>query len=311
MKLTHALNLADLTTEQLFLISHEVESLLSCVFKAAAPDTSRRIEAIIAVEVKNAWTAKALRAVDLNIGVGDAVTFLNRMDASLKDPLTKEQWDVVRGRLRSIYKISQREIASNLKKPIEYTVADEKIVSNVLNAMRLFVNNLYRDRVSNVFRKVIAENGLSRDRLLAVVKATKKSSANDDPNLAMLQIVAVTAHQVRTFARLAAMKQVGVITYRLVNPDDERTTEICQHLNGQVFNVDLGLIYADRLGRATTTDQLREVQPVIPPQELEVALQGLAPGSVDAANVLDVLGGVVPPFHPFCRTDVVIESFER
>jgi hypothetical protein len=104
--------------------------------------------------------------------------------------------------------------------------------------------------------------------------------------------------------QLDTMAELGITRYEIVNPMDERTTPICQQLNGKVFLVNRALNHFNALDGATSVDEVKEIKGFtgsLPPSiTLPTAND---PASVDErSRVLEREGLLVPPFHFRCRS---------
>ena len=103
----------------------------------------------------------------------------------------------------------------------------------------------------------------------------------------------------RVQSQLTSFAQLGVEQYELVNPMDERTTDICAALNGTVYTVDEG------------AEQLAAMRDAKTPEEYKAAAPWLSFGSVSGllgggSSALAAAGLALPPFHFRCRTTIDI-----
>jgi hypothetical protein len=100
------------------------------------------------------------------------------------------------------------------------------------------------------------------------------------------------------------MVDLGVERYEIVNPMDERTTPICQQLNGKVYLVDRARDHFNRLDGATTVDEVKAIKGFTGrlPDSLTLPT-GSDPKSIEErSGELSRLGLLVPPFHFRCRS---------
>lgn len=113
------------------------------------------------------------------------------------------------------------------------------------------------------------------------------------------------AANVTTLARvrgqLESFARVGVTTYRIVNPMDSRTSQVCIQMNGQTFTVKEGMDQIGRLDKATTPDQVRAAHPWGSAAQVK-ELIGRGGGALGKA------GFAFPPYHFRCRSTVDIED---
>ena len=93
------------------------------------------------------------------------------------------------------------------------------------------------------------------------------------------------------YGAVKAANQQGYRGYELTAVLDERTTDICQSLNGRKFWTADAVTHMERVMKATE-DELPEVDPWVTIDDVE---------SADAAT-LKANGTLTPPFHGNCRT---------
>lgn len=112
--------------------------------------------------------------------------------------------------------------------------------------------------------------------------------------------------------QIEELEEVGWTTYELVNPMDERTTDICQHMNGKVFYVEDARTQLNAIDAATSVDELKEARPFSGKSSTveDVLGRSLPIGSMILSRAdsmaLAEEGWLLPPFHFRCRTWVDI-----
>lgn len=105
----------------------------------------------------------------------------------------------------------------------------------------------------------------------------------------------------RVTGQLGSFMKLGVTTYELVNPMDNRTSDICAELNGTTFQVAEAGAQMEKLGKAQTPEQYKVIKPWLSASKIS----SLAARGVGA---LTKAGQMFPPFHFRCRTTVDISS---
>jgi len=80
----------------------------------------------------------------------------------------------------------------------------------------------------------------------------------------------------------------------------------CRQLNGQVFTVNAGMARMASIIGAGTPDEVKLEAPWPEPDAVSDELAGTRPGSRDATSAIEGMGTLLPPFHPLCRTEVII-----
>lgn len=110
--------------------------------------------------------------------------------------------------------------------------------------------------------------------------------------------------------QLAEMVELGFTHYTLVNVMDDRTTRICQMMNGKTVVVEHAVEHHARLASATTPDDVKKIHPFAPGGGIGLVSAALGRALPIGASVLSPsdsatlarAGVAVPPFHFRCRT---------
>lgn len=121
-------------------------------------------------------------------------------------------------------------------------------------------------------------------------------------------LVANAATVARVQGQLRSFDKLGITTYTIVNPMDERTCPVCGHLDGKVFSVSDGIDHVERVVAADTPDDVRKVHPWIGFTRMSEITK--TPGSKSATEGTKGLysaGFSQPPFHFRCRCTVDVE----
>lgn len=116
-------------------------------------------------------------------------------------------------------------------------------------------------------------------------------------------IAANTATNARVRGQVRSFSQIGITRYEIVNPMDDRTTEICAFMNGQVFTVKDAEEQIAKTSAAKTPAGVKRAHPWLPVGRVQkIFAKGGTKGLV--AN-----GLALPPYHFRCRSTVDV-SFE-
>lgn len=122
-------------------------------------------------------------------------------------------------------------------------------------------------------------------------------------------LAANAATTARAAGTLRTMADLGVTHYQISNPIDDRTCDVCGHMNDKEFLVEHGQEVLDRELAATNPEDAKAAHPWLSYSKLlEVAPRAGATRGEDSA-ALARQGFVAPPFHFRCRCSVDI-SFE-
>ena len=115
-------------------------------------------------------------------------------------------------------------------------------------------------------------------------------------------VAANNTTQGRVHGSLQSFVDVGVTRYELVNPGDSRTSRICQHLNGKVYEIDRGVAQAQAVTNARTPKEVKAAHPWRSFAELTAVSPSKGDQGVGDSNALAPSGVAIPPFHFRCRT---------
>jgi len=257
--------------------------------------------------------------------------FLAGLGTKMETPLTIKQREVVTGRLRSIYRLSKKEAAREAKGSFNFALRDARAIASTSSQQIFWVNGFYKEELSNrikaVTKDIILRRGYSyREAGKTLHKALKKelglglgnkpsqfapevpAKYAGNPEFYFQQVSSVAGHQARVFGKLRAFSESGIATFELINPMDERTGQICLEVHGTVFSVDVGVDRMEAIIGAKTPEEVKRQAPWLSGKILHNALEGTQRGSAAASEKLRELNVVLPPLHPFCRTEIVIVS---
>lgn len=121
-------------------------------------------------------------------------------------------------------------------------------------------------------------------------------------------IVANAVGSARVTGQLRSFVDLGITTYTVVNPLDERTCPVCNHMEGKTFTINHGIQMMESMLEAKTKKQIKEAHPWYTPRQLkEISPK---PGDVSAkdSQALANAGFAIPPFHFRCRCTIDISQ---
>jgi hypothetical protein len=194
----------------------------------------------------------------------------------------------------------------------KFGLADEKAIEQLSKQEMMWIGEVYENvapTVNAALKDAVALGLSASDVAQAVADAVSEalgniaipSGYNGTATRYFEGLAANAITNVRVQGQIQSFANLGIESYELVNPDDERTTELCHELNGTVFTTEQGIANMQELAKATTPDEYRAAKPFLPPKEV---LEMLAKG----ADVLAAAGQAFPPFHQECRTTVDISE---
>lgn len=100
-----------------------------------------------------------------------------------------------------------------------------------------------------------------------------------------------------------ALIEAKAKTYEFLAVNDERTSEICRHLDGKIFKVEVARDIRDRLLNSKSPEEAKEVAPWPTGDRLQEAL-----GTSNASDLAG-MGIAVPALHFHCRSEIIVKSF--
>ena len=127
-------------------------------------------------------------------------------------------------------------------------------------------------------------------------------------------VAAIHTNRARTFSSLKSYAEGGVTAYEVVAVGDERTTEICNMMNGEILQVESALNAYDSFEEAEDLEDLKtNVAPLMRHRGRDIVTQSgqriatrtkdgwdrVKPGTMNARGING------PPYHHRCRTTVV------
>ncbi len=331
------LNLTVWTEQELCQAQSEIDQTLSLIFKVKSAPATLVYEKRIAKGMAKAWKqamkdtlTKPLRQLLSRKPTPARITnFMKRLGVGMKDPLTPKQAEFIGKNLTSIYKKAKALAAKEAKFKFTFDKPDRVAIDALNRHQKFWIGNLFDEhlgeRISAVSRDVLLERGYSveeagreleqalrREFSLTPGGVTRFAEAipsryAGNTDLYFKQVASTAAHTARSFATVQAFSEAGVTRYELINPNDERTGKICQHMSGQIFTVADATRQMRRMLNAETPEEIKEAAPWLSAAKLDDGLKGAKPGSAEATRNLRALGAsVLPPFHPLCRTEAVV-----
>ncbi len=170
----------------------------------------------------------------------------------------------------------------------------------------------FRRRAQDVLAKGTADGLGSSDIGRELSKEFRETAINENY---WDTVAAVHTNRARTFSSLATYAENGITAYEVVAVGDERTTDICNMMNGEILQVESALNAFDAFEQAEDLDDLKNnVAPFMRPQGRDIVTQlgqriatrtqdggwsKVQPGTMNARGING------PPYHHRCRTTVV------
>jgi hypothetical protein len=268
---------------------------------------SDAIEKVIA-DIMRKWSKQVIDRFDLDIA---RVYRLSRIAA----------WNKVKTRKGSLtYDI---EVAKASVAEPKFDVQDKQALEIIAEDHVFWIGDHYdtavRSAIKEVVRDTILEAG--QDRARAGEKMAKRVLEELDrvsipkgySGTARGYFEGLTANAAtvaRSYGNMRSFKQGLIERYEINNPEDDRTCQVCSHMDGKVFTVQQG---ENQIGRemkrkGDPKEHMKKVHPWVSMK----ALRGI---SSKAGNVSDrdsaglaKAGLALPPYHFRCRCGVDIST---
>jgi len=190
-------------------------------------------------------------------------------------------------------------------------IKDQALASQVQKQNLFWIGQHFGADISDDFRETMTkaiEQGYTKEMLADALKDTF-SDLGEKGSVYWQGLAEHTALRIREFGRLSGYEKAGAKGYRLVNPMDNRTSEICYALVSQnlVYPLDVALEVRDNLmaidvnaeGLEEAREQIKALAPWVKESQIERDADG-NPTGVSGAHT------PFPPFHWKCRTQTEI-----
>lgn len=190
-------------------------------------------------------------------------------------------------------------------------IEDQALASQIQKQNLFWIGQHYGADISQDFRDTLTkaiEQGFTRE-MLADALRDSFSDLGEKGSVYWQGLAEHTALRIREFGRLSGYEKAGAKGYRLVNPMDHRTSEICYALVSQnkVYPLDVALEVRDNLmaidvnaeGLEEAREQIKALAPWVKESQIERDSDG-NPVGVSGAHT------PFPPFHWKCRTQTEV-----
>lgn len=190
-------------------------------------------------------------------------------------------------------------------------IEDQALASQIQKQNLFWIGQHFGADISEDFRSTMTkaiEQGFTRE-MIADALSEQFRDLGDKSQAYWQGLAEHTALRIREFGRLSGYEKAGATGYRLINPMDDRTSEICYALVSQnlVYPLDVALNVRDQLmaidvnleGIEEAREQIKALAPWVKESQIERDDQG-NPTGVSGAHT------PFPPFHWKCRTQTEI-----
>lgn len=275
-----------------------------------------------------AWTAAVRTAINSAVkgmrkeettSVGMTV-LLNRLRRDLATVVDDDTTAKLTGYVDGAYTTLKRKAVKKLGVKYSFQLIDKRAVEALGRENPFWVDTLYdrhlSARISEIGRVLVVEEGLGvNEGAVAMRRALERELALRGGGLPLADVVpsryagnvaeytriltSNVANRARNFSAISSYTDAKIERYRITAILDDRTSEICQYMNGKEFTVESG---RDLMERMIDTDPegLKEVHPWV---SADRARKIAGKGTVAQQNTRLASGGLnLPPYHGRCRT---------
>ena len=190
-------------------------------------------------------------------------------------------------------------------------IEDQRLAAQIQNQNLFWIGNHFGSDISQDFRETMTTaiaQGYTRE-MLAKTLQEKFADLGEKSQYYWQGLAEHTALRIREFGRLNGYEKAGAKYYRLTNPMDNRTSEICWALvsEGKIYPLETALKVRDQLmdvdvnqgGLEEARDRIKALAPWVKESQIERDSEGI-PVGVSGAHT------PFPPFHWKCRTKTEI-----
>lgn len=242
--------------------------------------------------------------------------------AKITNPAEKKK---IKNLIDGLYKVTKGIEAKKVKTDLIVTKLDKGITRTLGGEGPFWIGEFYdvhmSKRISEIGRSVLVDGGFGReaagrtmrDALIEEFRLRGGASAFESTVPARFagnvnnytRIVSANVGQrARVYSSLSSMRDAGITVFEFVAVMDDRTTEICQEMNGRRFAVGKGVDIMNAAIAAETPEAFIESHPWPESAEQIRTVAGTGTAAEQSLNLANN-NIAIPPLHGFCRSAIV------
>jgi len=193
---------------------------------------------------------------------------------------------------------------------LQDTASVRNLSNNTMYWVKEGATRSVEPRIAQVVQGAL-EQGFGRDDTATLLReALGKQYA---VNASRWDIIASSAlTRARSISRMRQVTTWGVITILFTNPQDERTSAVCNSLAGRAFTTQKILSVLDTVENATTPEGAIDAQPWYSQTKDGQWKASTSTGSKEITfDDIVASGAVIPPLHGRCRSQLLPDLEER
>lgn len=224
----------------------------------------------------------------------------------------------------SLYRVVKEAEAVKLDTAFKMTSLDKGVVRALANDGPYWIGNFYGDhlsqRIAEVGYNVTVKGGFGREEAGRTMRDVLKREfalqggpsayestiparfAGNVDNYSRIVSANVTQRS-RVYSSVSSMNDAGFVRYQFTAVMDERTSEVCQEMNGRIFTVASAVRTLQDVSIAETPDDFKQAHPWPRNAESVRVIAGNGSATEQSRN-LEESGIALPPLHGFCRSSV-------
>jgi hypothetical protein len=178
--------------------------------------------------------------------------------------------------------------------------SDKKVLDALVKNQVFYMNNMFDRTIADGMREKIMEQvvdgGLTGQDAIDAIKTILDEDLTMKPENYLNMLADVDAERATTFGKIEEMDAQGIKYFKIVNPLDHRTSDICRHLV-KVYDqvpVQLALDKRDEYIENDDPEAIGDFMPWPTKDQLD---------ELDAEELM-ALGVLMPPFHSRCRSTI-------
>jgi len=274
--------------------------LIDAFSTAAGPLIGAAIRKIAAISDRPGTIAERAAAV-----TGEMLSLREALIAA-GIQLTDDDKDLLLPALRGSYKLGLKEMSTAANVSMSFGVADADAIAGLNRNGIYWVGKHYGDVIpqgviDDVLREMVLEKGYGAEAAGEKLASMFKNAVFKRSESYWKGFSHVITTRARTFGSLSTMVNIEVEEYEYVNPMDERTSPVCEALNGTIFRVEHAIDLRDRLLQAQDPEEWKAIAPWVKVSDITDAT-----GALLSAPELVAMGVIMPPQHMFCRSQILI-----
>lgn len=229
------------------------------------------------------------------------------IDKLLKAKLGKNLSSLIKKAIKTLterlFKFGAGEIAESLSFKLSFDVTDNEAMEILTAHNNFWIGKFYSEQIQAGIKESLNEY-FDGDKTITdiAIDFEKKFSKYTNLGLEYFEGLAEhTSNRIRVLGQITGMEKAGISAYEIVAILDERTSEVCQFMNGKIFPLSKAIEYRDKILSLKSPADVKSFSSWVSPSELK----HLKESNTEDSDL--PVGLTLPPFHWRCRT--IIKAF--